>query len=60
MMAIFMASNACQSRRTPATAARGEFDQFMSAKGARSSATPEERERLFQEFLKWSSARERR
>jgi TRAP transporter TAXI family solute receptor len=42
----------------PAAASRDTFKEFMATRGA--AAKPEERERLFQEFLKWSQARERR
>ncbi len=42
----------------PAAANRDSFKEFMATRGA--AAKPEERERLFQEFLKWSQARERR
>ena len=42
----------------PAAASRDTFKEFMTTRGA--AAKPEERERLFQEFLKWSQARERR
>ena len=42
----------------PVAANRDSFREFMATRGA--GAKPEERERLFQEFLKWSQARERR
>jgi len=42
-------------------AERGKFDQFLAAKQAQPASLPQgERDRLFQEFLQWSKARERR
>jgi TRAP transporter TAXI family solute receptor len=41
------------------TSARGNFDQFMSARGG-PPASAAERERLFRAFVKWSEARARR
>ena len=40
---------------------RGKFDQFLAARQAQPAALPQdERDRLFQEFLQWTKARERR
>jgi len=42
-------------------AERGKFDQFLAAKQAQpASLPPGERDRLFQEFVQWNKARERR
>jgi uncharacterized protein len=41
----------------PNVATRDGFKEFLATRGA---AAPEDRERLFQEFLKWSQARERK
>jgi TRAP transporter TAXI family solute receptor len=42
-------------------AERGQFDQFLAARQAQPAALPQsERDRLFQEFLQWTKARERR
>ena len=54
-----------QQHRPPTVVAeRGQFEDFLSARGpgaTRSAAVnPDERERLFQEFLRWRQARERR
>jgi TRAP transporter TAXI family solute receptor len=54
-----------QQHRPPTVVAeRGQFEDFLSARGpaaSRSAAVnPDERERLFQEFLRWKQARERR
>jgi TRAP transporter TAXI family solute receptor len=52
-----------QRHRQPAIAgARDQFNQFLADRGAGSSvpATLADRERLFQEFVKWNQARERR
>jgi TRAP-type uncharacterized transport system substrate-binding protein len=44
-----------------AQAGRGNFDQFLAARQAQpASLPPGERDRLFQEFLQWNKARERR
>jgi TRAP transporter TAXI family solute receptor len=53
-----------RNRQTPASPQpvatnRENFKDFLAARGA-AGTKPEERERLFQEFLKWSQARERR
>lgn len=52
-----------RNRQTPASpqpvANRENFKDFLAARGT-AGAKPEDRERLFQEFLKWSQARERR
>jgi TRAP-type uncharacterized transport system substrate-binding protein len=47
-----------QSPLQPVAANRDTFKEFMATRGA--GTKPDERERLFQEFLKWSQARERR
>ena len=40
---------------------RGKFDQFLAARQTQPAALPQgERDRLFQEFLQWTKARERR
>ena len=54
-----------RNRPKPAAAERKEFEEFLTARGTgvlalTSDARPEEREKLFQEFLKWKEARERR
>ncbi len=53
-----------QNNRARLTAGmRGQFDQFLATRGvsaATGAIAPVERERLFQEFLKWNQARERR
>ena len=42
-------------------AERGKFDQFLAAKQAQPASLPlGERDRLFQEFLQWNKAHERR
>ena len=42
-------------------AEREQFDRFIAARGAQSAGLPaDERDRLFQEFLAWAKARERR
>ena len=43
----------------PVAAIRDNFKEFLTTRGT-AGAKPEDRERLFQEFLKWSQARERR
>jgi TRAP transporter TAXI family solute receptor len=48
-----------QAQQPALAASRAQFNQFISAKGAAGAST-EQRERLFQEFLKWNQARERR
>jgi TRAP transporter TAXI family solute receptor len=53
-----------QARIPPATE-RAQFNEFLAARAAdtgakTAAAAPEQRERLFQEFLKWKQARERR
>ncbi len=51
-------------QQQPATVAeRAQFNDFVAARQAASPASafaPEDREKLFQEFLKWKTARERR
>jgi TRAP transporter TAXI family solute receptor len=53
-----------QHRPQTVVAERGQFEEFLSARGPAASrsaaANPNERERLFQEFIKWRQARERR
>jgi TRAP transporter TAXI family solute receptor len=39
---------------------RAQFNDFVAARQAASAFAPEDREKLFQEFLKWKTARERR
>jgi hypothetical protein len=48
-----------QQQQQPVAANRDKFKEFLAARGA-GGTKPDERERLFQEFLKWSQARERR
>jgi hypothetical protein len=48
-----------REHREPSGAAREEFERFVSTRQAR-AATPDERERLFEEFQQWQQARERR
>jgi uncharacterized protein len=49
-----------QIEQAPTTAVRDEFAAFLAVRGNGAAGPPGERERLFQEFLKWSQARERR
>lgn len=52
-----------QARQPATTAERTQFNDFVAARQAASPASafaPEDREKLFQEFLKWKTARERR
>ncbi len=44
----------------PTAAVREKFNRFIASRGLASAGTPEERDRLFQAFLKWEQARERR
>jgi TRAP transporter TAXI family solute receptor len=46
--------------RELSAATRQKFNQFMAARNVASPATQDERERLFQDFLRWNQARERR
>jgi TRAP transporter TAXI family solute receptor len=46
-----------REHREPTGAAREQFELFVSARSAR---TPEERDRLFEEYQQWQQARERR
>ena len=51
--------------RIPPVAERAQFNEFLAARAADTAAKPaaappEQQERLFQEFLKWKQARERR
>ncbi len=39
---------------------RAQFNDFVATRQAASAFAPEDREKLFQEFLKWKTARERR
>jgi TRAP-type uncharacterized transport system substrate-binding protein len=49
------------ARNREVLAARSHFNEFLSTRGgAAAIGTPEERERLFSEFVKWSQGRERR
>jgi hypothetical protein len=48
-----------EQQQQPVAANRDKFKEFLAARGA-GGTKPDERERLFQEFLKWSQARERR
>jgi len=48
-----------RDHREPSAAAREQFEQFVSTRQAR-AGTAEERERLFQDFMQWQQARERR
>jgi hypothetical protein len=41
-------------------AERAQFNDFVATRQAASAFAPEDREKLFQEFLKWKTARERR
>jgi len=41
-------------------AERAQFNDFVATRQAASAFAPEDREKLFQEFLKWKQARERR
>jgi TRAP transporter TAXI family solute receptor len=47
-----------QQQQQPVAANRDSFKEFLATRGA--AAKADEKERLFQEFLKWSQARERR
>ncbi|MGE4257354.1 MAG: TAXI family TRAP transporter solute-binding subunit [Xanthobacteraceae bacterium] len=47
-----------QQQQQPVAANRDSFKEFLATRGA--AAKADEQERLFQEFLKWSQARERR
>jgi TRAP transporter TAXI family solute receptor len=54
-----------KNRTQPSTAERTQFSEFLAARGGPSApranaASPEDREQLFQEFLKWKQTRERR
>jgi TRAP transporter TAXI family solute receptor len=49
-----------QIEQAPTAAVRDEFGAFLAVRGKGAADPPDERERLFQEFLKWSQARERR
>jgi TRAP transporter TAXI family solute receptor len=48
-----------RDHREPSAAAREQFEQFVSTRQAR-AGTAEERDRLFQDFMQWQQARERR
>lgn len=48
-------------RNREVVSARSHFNEFLNARGgAAALGTPEDRERLFSEFVKWSQGRERR
>jgi uncharacterized protein len=47
-----------RNRETPPS--RQKFEQFVAGKAASATITPEQRERLFQEFLTWSRQQEAR
>ena len=49
-----------QIEQAPTAAVRDEFAAFLAVRGKGAADPPDERERLFQEFLKWSQGRERR
>jgi hypothetical protein len=49
-----------QIEQAPTAAVRDDFTAFLAVRGSTAAGPPDERERLFQEFLKWSQARERR
>jgi TRAP transporter TAXI family solute receptor len=50
-----------RNRQTQATpGARQKFDQFVARNSANAATTPEQREQLFQEFLKWNRRQETR
>jgi TRAP transporter TAXI family solute receptor len=53
-----------QRNRKQPLAERDQFDRFLATRGASAdkigAATPENREQLFQEFIKWNQVRERR
>jgi uncharacterized protein len=46
--------------RAQADSERESFERFVIARGGGEPASPEERERLFREYLQWSEARARR
>jgi len=49
------------TRNREVVSARSNFNEFLNARGgAAAVGTPEDRERLFSEFVKWSQGRERR
>jgi TRAP transporter TAXI family solute receptor len=52
-----------RAQASASTKTRDQFEKFVEEKSSRQSQAgfaPDEREKLFQEFLKWSQARERR
>ena len=49
-----------QANRSAAATTREQFNQFISAKVGSADTSSEQRERLFQEFIKWNQVRERR
>ena len=51
-----------EQQRQPRVAQQEQFNQFLAAKtgGGQAAVTPRQREQLFEEFLKWSQARDRR
>jgi TRAP-type uncharacterized transport system substrate-binding protein len=48
-----------RDHREPSAAAREQFERFVGARQAQ-AATADERERLFQDFMQWQQAHERR
>jgi hypothetical protein len=51
-----------RNRQPPIAGVRDQFNQFLAARVGAGAvlATSDDRERLFQEFLKWNQARDRR
>jgi uncharacterized protein len=47
-------------KAVPSAAVREQFNAFLAARPNATGVTPAERERLFQDFLKWNQGRERR
>jgi uncharacterized protein len=48
-----------QAQQPPAAAARDQFNAFLANRAGPVAATPAEREKLFQDFLKWNQGRGR-
>ena len=48
-----------RAQQQPTAAVRDNFKEFLATRGT-TAPKPEDRERLFQEFLTWSQARERK
>ena len=62
-LGLLLAAAACSGGNAvnKPQADRGKFDQFLAARQTQPAALPQsERDRLFQEFLQWTKARERR